>query len=111
RAAAPAQPPAAPSNLVATVGSDQKSANLSWSDNSSNETGFIIERSVAGSGVWQAIKTTGANATSYIDSTIAASTSYLYHVRATSSAAGDSANSNDAPVTIPAAPNFVYLSD
>src|SRR5439155_761478 len=35
-------PPAAPSNLVTTVASTQ--ANLTWNDNSGNETGFKIDR-------------------------------------------------------------------
>ncbi|MFH1377354.1 MAG: nucleoside hydrolase-like domain-containing protein, partial [Planctomycetota bacterium] len=41
--------PSAPSNLVATTASSSQ-INLTWNDNSSNETGFRIERSTGGSG-------------------------------------------------------------
>src|SRR5207237_1362107 len=42
--ATPLAPPAAPTGLVATAAS-QTTIRLTWTDNSSNETGFKIERS------------------------------------------------------------------
>ena len=58
---------AAPSNLVATVVSGRSvySINLTWTDNSSNETGFKIERSASPSSGFQEIATVGANVTTY----------------------------------------------
>jgi hypothetical protein len=88
--------PAAPSGLAATAVSSSR-IDLSWRDNSSNETGFKIERSAAG-GSWAQVETPGANATSYADSGLASSTSYSYRVRAFNTA-GDSAFSNTASAT------------
>jgi hypothetical protein len=84
--------PAAPSNLTATPG--KKSVTLNWTDNSSNETGFKIERSTDGVNFSQ-ITTTGANVTSYKNVSLTSGTTYYYRVRATN-AAGDSAYSNTA---------------
>ncbi|HXB96239.1 MAG TPA: fibronectin type III domain-containing protein, partial [Puia sp.] len=74
--------PAAPSNLKATALS-YKSIQLNWTDNSTNETGFEIWRSTSPNNSGAAIlTTTGAGATSFIDSTASASTQYFYEVRA-----------------------------
>jgi hypothetical protein len=89
-----AAPPPAPSGLTATaIGSSQ--VNLSWTDNSSNETGFKVERATSSGGPWTQIGTTGANAASFADTSAAASTTYYYRVRATG-ATGDSGYSNTA---------------
>lgn len=105
---APAPVPAAPSNLTAAV--NGANVNLSWTDNSTNESGFIIERQTGPTGVWQPIVTTGSAVTAYTDAGLAAATTYTYRVRATNSA-GDSANSNTASVTTPALSAATYLSD
>lgn len=83
--------PAAPTGLSATAASAIQ-INLAWTDASSNETGFKIERApdVGGTpGTWAQIATPAANATSYNDSGLTASTTYHYRVLA-SNAAGDS---------------------
>lgn len=54
---------------------------VGWDDNSSNETGFKIERSVDGT-TFVEIATVGANVTSYIDYDLSPSTTYWYRVRA-----------------------------
>ena len=90
--------PAAPSNLTA-VGGGQIS--LSWQSNSTNQTGFKVERATD-SGFTQnltLVTTTAANATSYADTTLYPSVTYYYRVRATN-AFGDSANSNTASAAI-----------
>lgn len=92
-----ATPPAAPSNLAASAPSSAQ-VNLVWSDNSNNETGFKVERKTGASGSWAQIATT--TLAGYTDTTVAAGTQYVYRVRATN-AAGDSAYSNEAPVTPP----------
>ncbi|MFB3903666.1 MAG: LamG-like jellyroll fold domain-containing protein [Acidobacteriota bacterium] len=91
-------PPSAPSGLTATtVSSDQ--IDLAWTDNSSNETGFEIDRAL-NSGFTSGLVTftTGADTTSYQSTGLSASTTYYYRVRATNSY-GDSANSNTASAT------------
>ena len=55
---------------------------LNWADNSTNETGFKIDRKTGTSGTFAAIATVGANVTSYIDSTVVAGTTYCYQLYA-----------------------------
>jgi hypothetical protein len=90
-------PPAAPSGLTATAASSSQ-INLVWTDNSTNETGFEIDRKTGSTGSWSQIATTGAGVTSYSNTGLTASTTYYYRVRATNSA-GDSADSNEASAT------------
>ena len=73
--------PAAPSNLVATSLSYSK-IGLTWTDNSTNETGFEIWRSTSPTTGFATIGSVGAGVTSYTDSSVAASTKYYYEVRA-----------------------------
>ncbi|MBN1669829.1 MAG: fibronectin type III domain-containing protein [Kiritimatiellae bacterium] len=89
--------PAAPSG-VAAVAQSATSIRVTWTDNSSNETGFKIDRRQSGTQTWVRIATPGANATSYTDSGLAAATQFYYKVIA-SNAAGDSPESNVAAAT------------
>ena len=90
-------PPAAPSDVVAIAASNTQ-VDVSWSDQSANETGFSVERSSDGVSGWTAAGTTVTNTTSLRDSGLAAATPYFYRVKATN-AAGDSAYSNSVEVT------------
>ncbi|MBX3729435.1 MAG: fibronectin type III domain-containing protein [Candidatus Sumerlaeia bacterium] len=90
-------PPAAPSGLAATTVS-QTQINLSWTDNSNNETGFIIGRSTTSGGPYTDIATVGANVTTFNNTGLTAGTTYYYVVRATNTG-GSSANSNQASAT------------
>jgi hypothetical protein len=94
--------PRAPSNLQATAVS-RTQVNLTWTDNSSNETGFKIQRSSDGGSTWTQIGTVGADVTSYSDTTVRRRTTYEYRVAAYN-AAGTSAWSNVATVTTPRTP-------
>ncbi len=67
-------PPDAPENLVATMLSDV-SLQLTWTDESTNETGFRIERLTDGFS-----DTVGPNTESYTDTGLSPSTSYTYRV-------------------------------
>ena len=91
--------PAAPSKLTATAVS-RSQVNLTWTDNSSNETGFTIQRSSNSGATWAQIATVGQNVTAYSDNTVAKKKTYEYRVAATNSA-GTSAWSNVATVTTP----------
>ena len=53
---------------------------LSWTDNASNEEGFLIERSVNG-GAWTQVSQVGANMTR-VNSTTQTRSTYAYRVRA-----------------------------
>ncbi len=73
--------PAAPSGLSAIVGTTSTYVDLSWTDNSSNEEGFRIERRLSG-GTWGVIATTGTGVTTYRDSSVSCETGYEYRVSA-----------------------------
>jgi subtilase family serine protease len=83
--------PAAPSNLNATVFSSHQ-VNLRWQDHSSNETGFILQRSRNG-GSWTTLTKVGANVTTFSDTTVYSGATFSYRVCAYNSF-GDSAFSN-----------------
>ena len=94
--------PAAPSSLSAlAVGA---LARLTWTDNSTNETSFRIERKVTGVGSFVEITSVGAGIVTYDDTTVVSGTSYDYRVRARNGA-GDSAYSNTATVVTSGALN------
>ncbi|MBI2918215.1 MAG: fibronectin type III domain-containing protein [Chloroflexi bacterium] len=91
--------PAAPSNLSATaIGPNQ--VDLTWGDNSNDETGFRIQRSLTASFSTSGTFSVNAGATSFSDVTAAPSTTYFYRVNAVS-AAGDSLPSNARLVVTP----------
>ncbi|MCG8454649.1 MAG: hypothetical protein MI919_00100 [Holophagales bacterium] len=93
----PTSPPNAPSNLSA-VPDGIGVVNLSWNDNSNNESTFRIERVATGS--FQEIGSVGANTTSFRDSDAPSGTVVSYRVRARNSS-GDSAYSNEVAVVTP----------
>ena len=95
--AANALVPSAPSSLSATAVSASQ-IDLTWVDNSPNETGFKIERKTGSGGTYSQIDTVAANTTSYSDSGLSASTTYYYRIRAYN-VAGNSAYSNEANAT------------
>ena len=97
-------PPAAPSNLIATPLSTSQ-IDLSWVDNSNNETGFKIERKTGVGGSYNQIASVGANVTTYSDSGRNQGTTYCYRVRAYN-AGGNSAYSNEACATTFSPPNM-----
>ena len=72
--------PLPPTNLVGTL-SPPTTINLSWIDNSTNETGFKIERKLSG-GDYILIGTTDANKTTFSDSGLSIGVTYTYRVYA-----------------------------
>lgn len=71
--------PVAPTNLVAT-GIAFNKIQLTWTDNSNNESGFEITRSLTGNGTYLPVTT--VTGTSYIDSNLNGNTRYFYKIRA-----------------------------
>jgi len=71
----------APSNLSSSVGSSTQ-INVSWTDNSTNEAGFSIERAASNGGPWTQIGSTGANVTNYSNTGLSPNSVYWYRVRA-----------------------------
>ncbi|HKV00925.1 MAG TPA: fibronectin type III domain-containing protein, partial [Ktedonobacteraceae bacterium] len=72
-------PPAAPSNMQA-VAISASQVNLTWTDNSTNEDGFTVQRSTDAS-TYATIVTTGPNVTSFSDTGLTRSTKYYYRVQ------------------------------
>ncbi|MEO6807853.1 MAG: fibronectin type III domain-containing protein [Isosphaeraceae bacterium] len=95
--------PAAPSDLGATVVSSSQ-VNLTWTDNSDNETGFILEQSPNGSSGWTQIASPAANANSYNATGLIAETLYFYRIKAVNDT-GSSAYSTTATATTTKAPD------
>jgi hypothetical protein len=99
---------AAPTDLTATAINSRR-IDLAWTDRSSGETGFKIERRTAPADPWSQAGTTAANITAFQDRQVREETTYFYRVLAYNDG-GDSDPSNVAsattPVlTIPAAPS------
>ena len=95
---APVVVPAAPTSLTGVAGTP-RSVELNWSDNSSNEEGFRIERRTGG-GAWTQVKALGTDAIKWMDETVMPATVYSYRVKAYN-AGGESAWSNEFTVTTP----------
>ena len=77
----PGTPPQAPSQLVATAAAYNQ-VDLTWTDNSDNETGFQMYRSNSANGTFQPIKLTDANQTAYSDINLQPETTYYYRLLA-----------------------------
>jgi hypothetical protein len=89
--------PAAPTSLVAT-GVSTSQVTLTWTDASSNESGFSIERCTGRRcTAFSVVGQVGPNVTSFSNTGLSARTQYRYRVRAFNSA-GSSAYSNVAAV-------------
>jgi len=72
--------PNSPTALIANAVSTSQ-INLTWQDNSTDETGFKIEQSITGSGFTQ-IGTVGSGVTSYSSTGLSPCSTYWYRVRA-----------------------------
>lgn len=89
--------PPAPSGLIATPFSDSQ-IDLTWTDNSLNESGFRIERKKGSGGTYNVIATVGANITAYSDNGLSSGTTYFYRIKAYNNG-GESLPSEEAIAT------------
>jgi len=89
-------PPSTPATLTASVSG--KTVSLTWTDSSTDETGFKVLRKDSLTGSYSTVTTTSADATSYSD-TVTAAGSYWYRVSATNSN-GDSVASKMVKVDV-----------
>lgn len=94
-------PPAAPSNLQASESGT--TATLTWIDNATTETGYVVERSLSPAFSAPTNTLLPAGTTRFTDAGLSAGTTYYYRVKATN-AAGDSPWSGSATATPVAAP-------
>jgi hypothetical protein len=94
----PVQAPSAPGNLTAAAVS--QSVRLTWLDTAGNEDGFRVERK-EGEGTFLPLTNLAPNSTAFLDTSAQPGKSYVYRVTALN-AGGESAPSNEAPVSIAA---------
>ncbi len=90
--------PAAPTNLTAVLGS----VHLAWTDNATNESGYVVERSDNG-GAFVLLASLAADSVAYLDNTTLPGNTYAYRVYAIN-AVGPSGYSNTATVVVPPVP-------
>jgi FtsP/CotA-like multicopper oxidase with cupredoxin domain len=97
--------PADPTSLGLTLLTGPQ-ISLTWRDNATNETGFVVERSING-GAFVQIATPGprnnTGSVTYVDATVTGGNSYSYRVKAVN-AAGPSGYSNISTYIVPALP-------
>ena len=98
-------PPVTPSGLSANAASHTQ-INLSWSDNASNEDGYLILRSQDQLN-WTSIAILAMNSSQYVDSGLADTSTYFYRVVAYNSSGNNTSNVASATTLIPppATPN------
>ena len=90
----------APSDLSATATSSS-AINLTWEDNSTDETGFSVQRRRLGAGDWAQIGTTAADTESFSHQGLFSESTYIYQVQAFNDSES-SAFSKEADATTPA---------
>ena len=93
----------APTSLTATAASAFQ-VNLGWTDNSSNETSFLLERKVGSAGTYTQIASLTANTKVYVDVGVADGTTYYYRVKACHAMACSSYSTEASVSTILTAP-------
>lgn len=107
--------PSAPSGLAVQSAAHDR-VTVRWTDNSSNETGFKVERSPNGA-TFTEVATLGAGMTSFADGAVLANTLYFYRVRAYNSAGASgysgtvSVTTPDLPPPPPSAPTSISATD
>jgi hypothetical protein len=84
-----------PSNLAANVTSCRR-IELTWIDNSLNESGFLIERKAGSGGTWAQVDSVAANVTFYENVALNQAINYYFRVRAINSLGFHSTYSNEA---------------
>jgi hypothetical protein len=80
-----ATPPLSPPTGLKATAVSASQINLTWTDNSSNEDGFIIQRAPDNGGVagsYGTVGTVGPNVTTYADTNLTETTRYWYRVQA-----------------------------
>ncbi|UAY52677.1 fibronectin type III domain-containing protein [Ferruginibacter albus] len=100
--------PVRPFNLIAESILSTSQIKLTWSDRSTNETGFQIYRATSQTGTYSLVTTTSPGVTTYTNTGLTANTRYYYKVRAINGSTISSNYSNIASEVLPV--NIVYIN-
>ena len=112
------QLPASPENLMVEATSNT-TIQLMWTDRSTNETGFKIERKLVG-GKFAVVGTTSTDVTIFSDTNLTPSTTYIYRVYSYNTGGNSTVYSNELmpttnssipPNTNPYLPNYTFTVD
>ncbi|MFO7658958.1 MAG: fibronectin type III domain-containing protein, partial [Bacteroidales bacterium] len=105
-------PPGSPTALL-LKNLSKTSATIEWSDNTTNESGFYIERSLNNPGLFVRIDTLKADSTLYINTSLKSNTVYFYRIIAFNndglSLPSDTLRIQTEPLIIPSAPSNLVL--
>jgi hypothetical protein len=96
--------PPAPASNASAVPKDGNTVALSWTDNSSTEEGFRVQRAASDAGPWETITTTAPNVASYTDPWRQTEQQVCYRVVAFNYSGGEAAPSNTDCTAPPATP-------
>lgn len=99
-------PPLAPFGLATTTLA-LDTIRLGWTDNSYNETGFRIERSLSSGSGFVVIATVGSGVTTFDDTGRPASSTYFYRIAATNSVGASPYSAVVSGTTVPPSPPAV----
>lgn len=100
---------AMPTNL-ATTHILRSQITLQWTDQSDDETGFIVERSLDDAHTWTIIATVGPDVTTYTDRLLPCNTAYRYRVRATNERITSGADTPLAVTSSACVPTTIYVN-
>ncbi len=104
-------PPDAPTGLTVTPIASTL-LNLTWTDNSTDETGFQIERSTTGAGgPFTLLTTVAANTITYDNTGLTASTNYCYRIRAINGGLSSAYTTIECATTMSSGPVTVSFQD
>ena len=104
----PSTTPVAPSSLAGVVVSTTQ-INLSWTDNSTDETSFKIERKT-GTAAYAVVGSVNANIVAYNDLRLTPNTTYTYRVCSYNSVGNSATYTNEITLTTPSVVNLPTLT-
>ncbi|MEY2739456.1 MAG: hypothetical protein RL259_1365 [Bacteroidota bacterium] len=96
--------PFPPTNLTGTIVSSTQ-LNLFWTDNSTDETGFKIERKTL-NGTYEVVGTTSSNINTFNNTGLTTNTTYVYRVYSYNSGGNSPTYSNEITLTTTALPTI-----
>jgi uncharacterized protein (TIGR02145 family) len=94
--------PLPPTNLTGTIVSSTQ-INLSWTDNSTDETGFKIERKTL-NGIYEVVGTTGSNVNTFNNTGLTTNTTYVYRIYSYNSGGNSTTYSNEITIFLSTIP-------